>query len=86
MTFARIRKIFLSVILFQLIFSSFFLYFVHIPSGISSLDVRKFDRSQIVLDRDGELLNVSLSKSDEWCVPVSLDKMGQWTPEILIAL
>ncbi|MDR2779771.1 MAG: transglycosylase domain-containing protein, partial [Synergistaceae bacterium] len=80
------RKIFLAVVCAQLAFSISFIYWIDLPSQFSSLNIRQFDRSQIVLDREGEILNVSLSKSDEWCVPISLDKMGSWTKEVVIAL
>ncbi|MDR1509515.1 MAG: penicillin-binding protein 1C [Synergistaceae bacterium] len=86
MKFKHLRKVFLAVALSQMIFSLFLFYYVEIPAQISSLDVRKFDRSQVVLDKDGGVLNVFLSKSDEWCVPVPLDKMGSWTAKIAIAL
>jgi penicillin-binding protein 1C len=60
--------------------------FIDINSGFSSLNVTKFDMSQVILDTNGKTFNVSLSANDEWCVPISLDKTGYWTQNIVIAL
>jgi penicillin-binding protein 1C len=35
---------------------------------------------------NGDVLNVSLSKSEEWCIPVSLDKMGRWTESATLGI
>jgi penicillin-binding protein 1C len=86
MNVIRYKKIFFAAVLTQLIFSIGIFYYIEIPSGISALDVTQFDRSRIIFDKDGETLNVSLSESEEWCVPVSLDKMGKWTKKVVIAL
>ena len=48
--------------------------------------VLQYERSPIVLDRRGELMNVSLSRAGEWCLPVSLDQMGRWTSEVAVAI
>jgi penicillin-binding protein 1C len=63
-----------------------FLFFIDKPSSFHSLDVREYDCSRTVLDKDGNILNVSLSGSDEWCVPVSLDDTGRWTKDVVVAL
>jgi penicillin-binding protein 1C len=43
-----------------------------------------FDVSTSVLDRDGKLMSVFLSANDEWCLPVSLDKMGGWIANVAV--
>ncbi|MDR3321195.1 MAG: penicillin-binding protein 1C [Synergistaceae bacterium] len=42
--------------------------------------------SKVILDSDGKILNVYLSPRDEWCIPVSLEKMGRWTPKIAVEI
>ncbi|MDL2263476.1 penicillin-binding protein 1C [Synergistaceae bacterium OttesenSCG-928-I11] len=49
-------------------------------------DVREYERSIVTLDRHGDILNVQLSGDDEWCIPVSLDKMGAWTALVAVQL
>ena len=48
--------------------------------------VQQYERSPLVLDRHGEVMNVSLSRAEEWCLPVSLDRMGRWTADVAIAI
>jgi penicillin-binding protein 1C len=86
MVFTKTKRVFLVTIICQLICSLIFLIAVDFPSGFSSLDVTSFDRSAMVLDADGKILNVYLSKSDELCLPISLDKMGRWTSEVATTL
>ena len=49
-------------------------------------EVRAYERSTVILDREGGVLNVSLSADDEWCIPVSLDRMGAWTAAVAVQL
>jgi len=48
--------------------------------------VTDYEVSPQVFDRNGELLYRSLSPSDEWCLPISLDHMGRWTAEVAVAI
>ena len=48
--------------------------------------VLRYERSPIVLDRHGGLMNVSLSRTEEWCLPISLDQMGRWTSKVAVAI
>ncbi|MDR0653741.1 MAG: penicillin-binding protein 1C [Synergistaceae bacterium] len=82
----KVKKLILSIAIIQVFTSFLFLFFIDKPSLFSSLDVKKYDCSQTILDKDGNVLNVSLSKSDEWCVPVSLDEMGRWTKNVVVSL
>jgi penicillin-binding protein 1C len=86
MAFTKIKRVFLVTIICQLLCFLIFLIAVDFPSDFSSLDVTSFDRSAVVLDVNGKILNVYLSKSDELCLPISLDKMGRWTSAAAIAL
>jgi penicillin-binding protein 1C len=45
-----------------------------------------FDVSRVVLDQEEKILSAYLSSRDEWCIPVSLDKMGRWTAKIVVAV
>jgi penicillin-binding protein 1C len=49
-------------------------------------DVYEYESSSVVLDRGGDVLNARLSGDDEWCIPVSLDKMGTWTGIVAVQL
>ncbi|MDR1472536.1 MAG: penicillin-binding protein 1C [Synergistaceae bacterium] len=49
-------------------------------------DVKNYDSSGIALDREGNVINVSLSAADEWCMPISLDNMGRWLPIAVTAI
>jgi penicillin-binding protein 1C len=80
------KKLLISIAVIQILASSFFLIFIDKPSLFYSLDVEKYDCSRTILDKDGNILNVSLSESDEWCVPVSLDKTGRWTKDVAVSL
>ncbi|MDR3166204.1 MAG: penicillin-binding protein 1C [Synergistaceae bacterium] len=80
------KKLLLSIAIIQIFSSSLFLFFIDRPSLFSSLDVRDYVCSQTVLDRDGNILNVSLSESDEWCIPVSPDQTGRWTKDVVVSL
>jgi penicillin-binding protein 1C len=86
MNFPKAKKIFLSIILFQITSGLVLMFFVDMPSGFSSLDIRRYDRSQVILDSNKKIINASLTPSDEWCVPISLDKTGIWTKDVTIAL
>lgn len=48
--------------------------------------VTRYDASDIVLDRGGMFLNASLSAGGEWCIPVSLDRMGKWTSPVVVSI
>jgi penicillin-binding protein 1C len=56
------------------------------PKGVYLSDIGNFAISPAVLDRDGGVLSVYLSKDDEWCIPVSLDRMGKWIANVAIAV
>ena len=86
MNFPKAKRIFLSIILFQITSGLVLMFFVDMPSGFSSLDIRRYDRSQVILDSNKKIINASLTPSDEWCVPISLDKTGIWTKDVTIAL
>lgn len=49
-------------------------------------DVTNYSASPLVLDRGGILLHASLSGDDEWCIPISLDKMGKWTARAAVEI
>ncbi|MDR1578899.1 MAG: penicillin-binding protein 1C [Synergistaceae bacterium] len=80
------RKLLLKIAIIQIFVSSIFIFFVDKPSSFSSLNVREYDFSRTILDIEGNILNVKLSESDEWCVPVSLDKTGRWTKSVVVFL
>jgi penicillin-binding protein 1C len=80
------KKLLLSIAITQILCASMILFFIDKPSSFSSLNVIEYDCSETVLDKDENILNVSLSKSDEWCVPVSLDKTGRWTKDVVVSL
>ncbi len=42
--------------------------------------------SPVLLDDKGRLINARLSSKGEWCIPVPLDKMGEWLPKVLVAV
>ena len=80
-SFNNARRALLHFAIIQIALSALILGYLNEPSAISDYPV-----SHIVLDSDGNLLNASLSAVDEWCIPVSLDKMGKWTAAAAIAL
>ncbi|MDR1133126.1 MAG: penicillin-binding protein 1C, partial [Synergistaceae bacterium] len=80
------KKLLLSIAITQIFSSFLFIFFVDKPSSFSSLDVGDYNYSQTILDRSGNVLNVSLSNSDEWCVPVSLNDTGRWTKDVVVSL
>lgn len=45
-----------------------------------------WNASTSVYDAGGGLMYAVLSRDDEWCIPVSLDKMGRWTPAVAVAV
>ncbi|MDR3353541.1 MAG: penicillin-binding protein 1C [Synergistaceae bacterium] len=49
-------------------------------------NVFSYDASRVIYDTNGNVLNVRLSDSDEWCVPISLDKMGRWTSKAAVSI
>ncbi|MDR1019783.1 MAG: penicillin-binding protein 1C [Synergistaceae bacterium] len=56
------------------------------PNGIYQNNIENFAISTSVLDRDGRILSVYLSDNDEWCLPISLDKMGRWIAKAAVAV
>ena len=62
------------------------LFLISYDAGLTFPDVREYERSTVTLDRQGDVLNVRLSGDDEWCIPVSLDKMGAWTAQVAVQL
>jgi penicillin-binding protein 1C len=86
MTFSRVRNIFIAIVISQALFLFSIVLFINAPSDFQSLDVHNFDRSTIIMDMNDKIINVSLSPSDEWCIPVSLDEMGTWTRISAIAI
>ncbi|MDR1916053.1 MAG: penicillin-binding protein 1C [Synergistaceae bacterium] len=79
------KRVFLCFVTSLLLTSALFLYIFSLPE-FTLRDVRSYDFSKIVFDREGNVINVSLSKSDEWCIPVSLDQMGRWLPTAVVAI
>lgn len=45
-----------------------------------------YDISPLVLYRNGEIMTAYLSASQEWSIPVSIDKMGAWTQKAAVAI
>lgn len=77
----RARWILLSTSLILLLVAAF------IPLPHDSLqDVLSYSSSQSVLDREGGLLHVALSKKDEWCIPIPLETMGKWLPLVVVGI
>ncbi|MDR3255055.1 MAG: penicillin-binding protein 1C [Synergistaceae bacterium] len=62
--------------------SLFFILYIDREYG----DFTPPDVSRIVLDSDGRVLAGRLSLKDEWCIPVSLDKMGRWISAVAIEI
>ncbi|MDR0648310.1 MAG: penicillin-binding protein 1C, partial [Synergistaceae bacterium] len=56
------------------------------PEEIYRGNIKNFATSPSVLDRNGRVLSVFLSADDEWCLPVSLDKMGSWIATVAVAV
>jgi penicillin-binding protein 1C len=54
-------------------------------NGVNRTDIESFDVSASVFDSDGKIMSAYLSAKSEWCLPVSLDKMGRWTRTVAIA-
>ncbi len=48
--------------------------------------VLRYRASTSVYDAPGNLMYATLSQNDEWCIPVSIDKMGKWTPAVAIGV
>lgn len=48
--------------------------------------VFRYPTSVFVYDTSGGLIYAQLSEADEWCIPVSLDKMGRWTRAAVVAI
>jgi penicillin-binding protein 1C len=82
----RAKNIFLSAAFAQIFFALLFLYFLDAESKIHLPDVKQFDISPRVFDTYGNILKVSLSKSDEWLIPVSLDAIGEWAKKTAVAI
>jgi penicillin-binding protein 1C len=80
------KKLLLSIAIIQIFASSLFLVLIDSPASFPSLNVGEYDCSRTILDKDGNILNVSLSQSDEWCVPVSLDQTGRWSKNVVVSL
>ncbi|MDR0616039.1 MAG: penicillin-binding protein 1C [Synergistaceae bacterium] len=64
---------------------AFFCLFYLETQSVDSNSIKKFDVSHSVLDSNGKIMSAYLSARDEWCIPVSLDKMGRWTEAVAIA-
>ena len=79
----RTRNIFVAAILAALLFALLLLSY---DASMPLPDVRTYAYSTVTIDRRGDVLNVRLSAADEWCIPVSLDKMGVWTVQVAVEL
>ena len=86
MAFKKMKNAFLAIMAAQITFVILFFLIVDEPSRFNEIDMRQYSHSNVVFDSDGKVMNVSLSDKDEWCVPVTLDKMGIWTAKIAISL
>ncbi len=42
--------------------------------------------SPVLLDKNGDMINARLSADGEWCLPVPLEDMGRWLPQVLVAV
>jgi penicillin-binding protein 1C len=42
--------------------------------------------SPVLLDNSGQVIHARLSSAQEWCLPVSLQEMGDWLPKTLVAV
>jgi penicillin-binding protein 1C len=77
---------------FTLVFAGFgliillLLIYLYAHDEFSERRIREYDISRVINDRYGNMLNVHLSNEDEWCIPVSLDRMGLWTARVVVAL
>jgi penicillin-binding protein 1C len=81
----KILKMKLALLILSIIstaLASFCMFYLEPEGGILG-DIKS---SRVVMDRDGVILSVYLSPDDEWCIPVSLDKMGKWAPDIAVAI
>ena len=86
MTFKKAKKYFFVIILTQITFVLIFYFLIDKSSDFSEINVRDYSRSGVIQDTAGRVINVSLSDKDEWCVPIALDKMGNWTAKVVISL
>lgn len=86
MSFSKTRKFFSVIAAAQMTLIITLALLINEPSDFMSVDVTSYDRSAIVLNNEGKLLNAFLSPADEWCIPVSLDKTGAWTAAATIAI
>jgi penicillin-binding protein 1C len=60
---------------------------VYIAKGDLPIEnVSRYGVSRVIYDTDGNILNVRLSDSEEWCIPIPLDKMGRWTSKAAISI
>lgn len=64
-----------------LLFAAICFLFRPLPQGVLN-----YTASTSVYDASGGLLYAGLSANDEWCIPVSLDKMGKWTPIVAVGV
>ena len=86
MAFQKAKNIFFVICLTQILLALVFFIMIDRPSGFTEIDVTQYSYSSVVLDNDDNVINVSLSGKDEWCVPVPLNKTGIWTEKFTIAL
>ena len=49
-------------------------------------DIRHWEASPLVLDRDGRIIHARLSAEGEWSIPVKLKDMGRWLPVIVVSV
>lgn len=79
----RKRRILLGIATTLVFFAASLLYFLEMMQMPQVVD---FDFSELIFDRNGTLCHASLSHTDEWCIPISLDKMGKWTTAVTIGI
>jgi len=49
-------------------------------------EVMTYAASTRAYDSVGGLMYAELSANEEWCIPVSLDRMGRWTPVVAVGI
>lgn len=76
---AHMRKLKGAALMFCICAAVFALILLRYDASNVLPDVKSYAASPMVLARDGELLHAYLSRDDEWCMPISLDRMGRWT-------
>jgi len=86
MTFQKAKNVFLVIALALMAFVLIFFFIIDKASVFTAANVKLYNYSSIVLDINDKVINVALSDKDEWCIPVSLDKTGAWTPKVAISL